>query len=283
MSSNVRKVRTSGPDRVTGTILRGEPGIAYPKFADLASAFAFDVSGFDDLGFVGDDGVTKSESTDFSRIQEMGGKTVARFLSDYNAQFQATLLELNPAVARMLYGADNVSVIPADTTHGEIIVARAGKKPSPAGPWIIRMVGRDNQRTMYSVPLGQLTTTGDVTHNRSSAAGHQITIETLPDDDGFDFYLFDDDGVTAIAAAPTIDSVLPSGRGTGQQVTIKGTRFSSATGVAFGGVAVAANGFTVVDARTITATLPSGSAGSAPVTVTNPSGTSAGKAYTRAA
>lgn len=82
-------------------------------------------------------------------------------------------------------------------------------------------------------------------------------------------------------AIPTITSVLPSGATTGQQVTIKGTGFVGATAVAFG--AVNAPTFTVVDSTTIVVTVPSSTAGTVLVTVTNTTGASAGFSYTRGA
>ncbi len=290
MASTTRKVRTSGPDRVTGTLLRANAaGVAYPTDADGAAAFAFSTANYWDLGFIGEDGVTKSESTDFSQIKEMGGKTVARFQTSYNARFAATLLEFNQYVANALYGSSNVIVVPADGTHGEIIIAKAGNSPKVSVPWMARLVGRDNQRTLYSIPLGMITSVGDVTHQVSSAAGHQITIETLPDDNGYDFYLFDDDGnIGAVTAIPTITSVLPSGQGAAQLVTIKGSRFmASGTPIVTGVAGVKFNGvnaaqYTVLDTNTIVASLPAGSAGSAPVIVTNSTGASSAFAYTRA-
>ncbi len=291
MPENALKVGTFGPNRVTGTVLRANaPGVAYPARADGAGAFAFSLANYYNLGFIGEDGVTKSESTSFSAVKEMGGKTVARFQTDYNASFSETLLEFNQYVAKILYGEANVDVIPADGSHGEIIVAAAGKSPQVALPWILQVVGRANQRRMYSIPLGMLTTVGDVTHQVSSAAGHQITIETLPDDQGYDFYLFDDDGqIGAVTAVPTITSITPSGKGTGQTVIIKGSRFmASGAPIVTGAAGVKVNGtnatdYVVLDTNTIAAVLPSGSAATVPVIVTNSTGASSGFSYTRAA
>lgn len=291
MAENTRKVGTFGPNRVTGTVLRGNaPGVAYPTDADGVGAFSYPLTNYWDCGFVGEDGITKSESTTFSQIKEMGGKTVARFQTEYNASFSQTLLEFNQNVSKILYGAANTIVIPADGTHGEVIIARAGASVQVPVPWILQMVGRGNQRRMYSIPLGTLTSQGDVTHQVSSAAGHQITIETLPDDQGFDFYLFDDDGqIGAVTAVPTISSITPAGKGTGQTVIIKGSRYmaagapivTGAGGVKFNGIN--ATDYVVLDANTIAAVLPSAAAATVPVTVTNVTGTSSGFSYARAA
>ena len=84
--------------------------------------------------------------------------------------------------------------------------------------------------------------------------------------------------------APTITSALPSGASAGDIVTIKGTRVDGVTGAAgvkFGSANAAA--YTVVDATTIVATLPAGSAGAANIVVTHPTrGALAAFPYTRA-
>lgn len=82
------------------------------------------------------------------------------------------------------------------------------------------------------------------------------------------------------ASVPSITSVTPSGEGVGEHITISGTGFSGATAVTIGGVA--ATDFTVTSPIQIVATIPAGSAGSAPVIVTTPAGPSASAAYTRA-
>jgi hypothetical protein len=74
---------------------------------------------------------------------------------------------------------------------------------------------------------------------------------------------------------PTVTSVSPSsGSPTGgNTVTITGTGFTGATSVTFGGVD--SPNFTVVNATTIIATVPSGTAGAKSVIVTTPGGSSA--------
>ena len=76
-------------------------------------------------------------------------------------------------------------------------------------------------------------------------------------------------------SGPTVTSVNPSSGSTagGTVVTITGTTFTGATSITFGGVA--ATSFAIVNATTITATVPAGAAGSASVIVTTPSGSNA--------
>lgn len=80
-------------------------------------------------------------------------------------------------------------------------------------------------------------------------------------------------------AAPTVTSALPAGADEDDEVTITGTEFDDVTSVTFGGVE--AKSFDVVGGESISAVVPAGTAGSAPIVVTNPKGASAAFAYTR--
>jgi hypothetical protein len=85
-------------------------------------------------------------------------------------------------------------------------------------------------------------------------------------------------GASASAYSPTITGIAPlSGPTTGgTPVTITGTNFTGATSVTIGGAA--ATKASVVNATTITATTPAGTAGARDVVVTTPAGSGAGLA-----
>lgn len=83
--------------------------------------------------------------------------------------------------------------------------------------------------------------------------------------------------------APVVVSATPSGVAAGGQVQISGQYFTgtvAATGVKFGGVS--ATSWIVLSDSTIVAVMPAGTAGAAPVTVTNATGVSNSLTYTRA-
>lgn len=87
--------------------------------------------------------------------------------------------------------------------------------------------------------------------------------------------------VTGSDTKPLISSVTPPGAGEDDIVQIVGSRFTGTTAVTFGGDPATA--FQVLSDHLLVATLPAGSAGSAPVVVTNAGGSSSGFAYTRGA
>jgi Divergent InlB B-repeat domain len=76
-------------------------------------------------------------------------------------------------------------------------------------------------------------------------------------------------GSFAVVSPPTISSLTPTSGRVGANVTISGTAFTGATGVAFNGVSAS---FTVASDTMIKATVPAG-ATTGPVSVTTPGGT----------
>lgn len=82
------------------------------------------------------------------------------------------------------------------------------------------------------------------------------------------------------AGVPVVSSALPTAQTVGKSLLVKGVRFIGTTAVTVGGVA--ATNFTVIDDVTLTLTVPAGSAGSAPIIVTNATGAGASYPYTRA-
>ena len=82
------------------------------------------------------------------------------------------------------------------------------------------------------------------------------------------------------AAAPTVTGATPSGAAAGALVTVTGSQFLTATSVKF--AAVSAVTFSIVSGSTIVVIVPAGTAGSAPITVINPTGTSNALPYVRA-
>lgn len=84
------------------------------------------------------------------------------------------------------------------------------------------------------------------------------------------------------ATVPVITSVTPSGAGAAAAIAIQGSNFTGTTGathVTIGGVN--ATSYTVISDSLVIAVMPAGSAGSAPVIVTNVAGASASFPYTR--
>jgi hypothetical protein len=87
-----------------------------------------------------------------------------------------------------------------------------------------------------------------------------------------------------VGVVPTIATALPGSMGAGSWIELIGTGFTGVTlpaSVTVGGVVASAIATTATPDTNLMVKLPAGSAGSAPVIVTNAAGASAPKAYTR--
>ena len=106
----------------------------------------------------------------------------------------------------------------------------------------------------------------------TAAVGSEIVVGDL---------LAFDPPTALVVPVPIVSSATPPTATATTPMTVNGAYFTGATDVKFG--AVSATSIVVVSPSQITCIMPAGSAGSAPVTVITPAGTSNALAYTRGA
>ena len=165
-----------------------------------------------------------------------------------------------------------VTVVPPPTVTG--ITPAAGPL---AGGTAVTITGT-NFTGATSVTIGGAAATGVVVVNGTTitavtpagTAGAQNVAVTTPGGTGTGTGLF------TYMAPPTVTGIAPAAGplAGGTAVTITGTNFTGATSVTIGGAA--ATGVVVVNATTITAVTPAGTAGAQNVAVTTPGGTGTG-------
>jgi len=103
---------------------------------------------------------------------------------------------------------------------------------------------------------GYVTETINIPNGTTTVGLELLVVQNGGDPAGFDNFILDG---TAVAACPhTITSVTPSSGPVGTEVTIQGTAFTASSTVTFNGLA--ASNIQFVDATTIIATVPAGSA-----------------------
>jgi len=127
-------------------------------------------------------------------------------------------------------------------------------------------------------PKARVVEVGDQVAVSSDTWGYPITIEAEYDD-GIGGYtkLFYSEFETV--DVPTLTTALPGSMGEGSWVEVIGTGLGSTVSVTTGGVATPV--FNIISGTKLHIKLPAGSAGSAPIIVTNAGGASSAKAYTR--
>lgn len=177
MASKTENVLTALP-RATGALLRAPKGTALPTSArvDLDEA---PFTAFVDLGYIGEEGFTQSESRDTEKKKALGGKVVKVLQTDYSLTIQFAFLEsANADVLKSIWGEENVTVRP----DGEIVV-RKNSKQSPHAAWIIDTYDGDtlNRGTIAD---GQIIETDDIVKVHTDTIMYTVTMECFEDANG---------------------------------------------------------------------------------------------------
>lgn len=191
MASDNANVFAAEP-RATGALLNAPLGTTMPTDAAAAPG-----SEFIDLGYIGDDGFTESTPRTTTKKRAFGGSVVKVLQTEFGATVKFKFLEsLNADVLKRVWGENNVTVTPADATHGTQIKVTKNKKVLPHEAWIIDAIDGDG---LYRTCIadGQIVETGDVKIVHTDTIEYEVTIEAFEDADGNNVVTYTDDGVLA--------------------------------------------------------------------------------------
>jgi len=163
---------------VTGGIFVAPTGTALPVTADNILNIAFD-----DLGYVGEDGITEAQEADVTDIVAwQNGDVVRKVQTSHDLMYSLTLIETKTEVLEQFYGPLNGAVV-------EVTGDQLGRQS-----WVIDVVDGDHEIRVV-IPDGQVTERGEVTYATGEAIGYPITITAYPDNAGVKAYIYrDSDG-----------------------------------------------------------------------------------------
>lgn len=152
--------------------------------ATLPTSTSATLTGFTNLGYISEDGLTNEITRDSEEIKAWGGDTVLQPQTGFNDTFSCTLIEtLNPDVLKEVFGASNVS---GSLSAGATVNVNSGELTERA--WVFDMVMRGNVAKRVVIPKGRITEVGEITYADSEAAGYEITITAFPDSSGNTHY-----------------------------------------------------------------------------------------------
>jgi len=163
---------------VTGGIFVAPVDTALPTDPDEALD-----SDFDDLGYVGDDGITESQSADVTDIVAWQNSAVVRKVqTSHDLTYAFTLIETKSEVLENYYG-------PLTGGAVEVTGDMLGRKA-----WVIDVIDGDHEIRVV-IPEGQVTERGDISYANGEAIGYPVTITAYPDESGVKAYIYrDSDG-----------------------------------------------------------------------------------------
>lgn len=169
---------TAGKPKTTGAIFVGATNLTMPTNATTALQ-----TGFTEVGYASEDGLTNANSRTVENIKAWGGDTVLTTQTEKTDTFSFTLLEAaNVDVLKIIHGDGNVSGTLAD---GIAVEVNAEELPYKA--WVFEMIYKGAVKRVV-VPRAKVTEIGDVAYTDSDAVAYPITITAEPDADGNTHY-----------------------------------------------------------------------------------------------
>jgi len=188
MANSINNVVVGKP-LVTGGIWVAPLGTVLPTDATTALDAAF-VS----VGYVTDNGVTKSEKRNTGTIAAWGGDTIAATKKGMDVTIKLAMAELlNKVVQGLIYGDANVVATPATTTKGNLLKVTGTSAPTPRKVWVIQVFS-DAATVRLVLPIAKVMDVGDTAFKDDAIAAAEATLQAFPDASGAYFYEYSDDG-----------------------------------------------------------------------------------------
>jgi len=188
MANSINNVVVGKP-LVTGGILVAPLGTALPIDATTALDAAFTA-----VGYVTDNGVTKSEKRNTGTIAAWGGDTIAATKKGMDVTVKLSMAEfLNKVVQGLIYGDANVTATAASPTKGNLLKVVGTSAPTPRKVWVIEVFS-DAAKVRVVFPNAKVMDVGDTTFKDDQIAAADATIQAFPDTTGAYFYTYSDDG-----------------------------------------------------------------------------------------
>jgi hypothetical protein len=173
MANNVSNV-AAGKPKIGGAIYVAPVGTALPTDASTALNNAFV-----GLGYVSEDGVTRTITRESENISAWGGDTVLTMQTEFTETFNFTLIEtLSVDVKKVIFGDSNVT---GELTTG--ITTKSNSAELEEHSYVIDMI-QNGAAVRIVIPHGKVTELGDIVYSDSEVIGYNPTITGLPDTAG---------------------------------------------------------------------------------------------------
>lgn len=192
LNSNQVYLPTPDQSQTTGAVAVANVGVTAPTDARAALPSENWSTG----GYIDENGLSLSINKSVTALKDWSQSVVRKMLTDYDGTASCAFLQMDQFAAERLFGASNVTVTAANTTHGEQMKIGIGADLPPIQAFCFSMKD-GNARIRVFIPKGQITEIGDVSFVPGSGNVWPATIATYDDGTGHSIYVFFDDGVVS--------------------------------------------------------------------------------------
>lgn len=149
-----------------------DAGTALPT--DYSTAMSEVASGaYKNVGYLGEDGISISDSFDQSTATDMNGDAVATAPGAVEKSFTVTPIEINAVALGLVYGDDNVT-----DASGKLTAHDKGPT-TQSKVAVFDLVLKDDRPLRLIAPLCNLGELGDLSINYSDLIGREVTMSVL--------------------------------------------------------------------------------------------------------
>jgi hypothetical protein len=179
-----------GKPLVAGGILVAPVGTALPTTEIVALN-----ASFKSVGYITDDGLSRTEKINSDTKYAWGGDTLAVLYKSKDATLKFGLAEyLNPLVPQVIYGTAAVTVTAATSSSGAKLTVGAGNQVPPKNTWVFEIVSGPAKVRLVA-PVAQISDLDDVTYKDDDISARGVTLTLFPDANGVFLYEYTNDGV----------------------------------------------------------------------------------------
>ena len=173
----------------TGHFFHAPEGTAFPNYpAETLS------SAWKKVGDVTQDGITLTTDKSTELLKNWANVIKRVILSDHSETIQAPIMDTTEEALKTVLGEDNVTVVPANSSHGELIKAELSSSERPPAECFLFLMKDGDAKMVIVVPNGQISEVGDVVFKAGEAVGWPVTLSTAPEEHGPNSYILTDDG-----------------------------------------------------------------------------------------
>lgn len=163
-----------GKPKATGAVFVAPAGTTVPTNATSALDAAFK-----GLGYVSEDGLVNSVSTDTESVNAWGGDQVLVGQTSFGETFTVNLIETNAEALKVYYGEDNVTV------DGSNITVKQNTAQLAECVVVFELVLTGGRIKRIVVPRAQIADrSGDITYVDGEAIAYPAQFTAYPDSNG---------------------------------------------------------------------------------------------------